>query len=62
MKFEFIKDIKNTLTNTMSRLIAIDLETCQDPEPEGQKDEYCIFEELPNVSAIKKVSSKVDSE
>ena len=44
----------------MSRLIVINPGTCQDPEPEGQEYEYCIFEELPNVSMIKKVSSKVN--
>ena len=60
IKFEYIKGIKNTLVNTMSRLIIIDPDTCQDLEPEGQEYEYCIFEELPNVSMIKKVSSKVN--
>ena len=44
----------------MIRLIVIDTDTCQDPEPEGQEYEYCIFEELPNVSTIKQVSSKVN--
>ena len=54
IKFEYIKGIKNTLADTMSRIIVIDPYTCQDPEPEGQEYEYCIFEELPNVSKIKK--------
>ena len=44
----------------MNRLIVINPDTCQDPQPEGQEYGYCIFEELPNVSTIKKVSSKVD--
>ena len=44
----------------MSRLIVIDSDTCQDPEPEGQEYGNCIFEELPNVSMIKKVSSEVN--
>ena len=42
----------------MRRLIVIDPNTCQDPDPEGQDYGYCIFEELPNASMIKKVSSK----
>ena len=60
IKFEYIKSIKNTLADTMSRLIVIDLNICQDPGPEGQENRYCIFGELPNVSMTKKVSSKVD--
>ena len=44
----------------MCRLIVIDPDTCQDLEPEGQEYWSCIFEELTNVSMIKKVSPKVD--
>ena len=44
----------------MSRLIVIEPDTCQDPEPEGQDYGYCVFEELPNVSMIRKVSPKAD--
>ena len=43
----------------MSRLIVIDSDTCQDPEPEGQRYGYCIYEELPNVSMTNQVSSKI---
>ena len=43
----------------MSRLIAIDPDTCQDLKPEDQEYGHCVFEELPNVSMIKKVSSKL---
>ena len=60
IKFGYFKVIKNTLADTMSRLIVINPDTCQDLEPEGQEYEYCIFEKLPNVSLINKVSSKVD--
>ena len=60
IKFEYIKDIKNSLADTMRRLIAIDPVTCQDVEPEGQEYGYCVFEELPNVSMTKKVSLKAD--
>ena len=44
----------------MSRPIAINLDTCQDSEPEGQECGYCIFEELPNISTIRKMSMKAD--
>ena len=60
IKFEYIKGIKNTLAVTMSRLIAINCDTCQDPEPEGQGYRYSVFEELPNISTIKKVLPKAD--
>ena len=56
-----IQCIKNTLPYTMSRLIAIDPDTYQDPKPEGQEHEYCAFEELPNISKIKKVSPKANA-
>ena len=60
IKFEYIRGIKNNLEDTMSRLIVIDTDMCQYQQPEGQEYRYCIFEELPNVSMIKKVSSKVN--
>ena len=41
IKFEYIKGIKNTLADTMSRLIAINPDTYQDLEPEGQEYGYC---------------------
>ena len=44
----------------MSRPIAIDPDTCQDLEPEGQEYVCCVFDELPNVSMIRKVSLKAD--
>ena len=58
--FEYIKGIKNTLADTMSRLIVIGPDTCQDLEPEGKEYGYCTFEELPIVSMIKKVSLKTN--
>ena len=33
--FEYIKGIKNTLADTMSRLVQIDPEAKLNPEPEG---------------------------
>ena len=46
IKFEYIKGIKNTLADTMSRLIKITPEIIPDPEPPGQEFGYDIFEEL----------------
>ena len=59
IKFEYIKGIKNTLADTMNRLIAINPDTYQDPEPEGQEYGYCIYEELPNVSVIEKYHQRL---
>ena len=60
IQFEYDKGIKNPLADTMSRLIVINPHTYQDPEPEGQEYGYSSFEELPNVSTIKKVSPKAN--
>ena len=43
-EFEYIKGIKNTLTDTMSRLIAANPDMCQDPEAKCQEYGYCIVE------------------
>ena len=53
IKFKYIKGIKKTLADTMSRPIAIDPDTCQDPEPDGQENGYCIYEELPHASMMR---------
>ena len=47
--FEYIKGIKNTLADTMSRLIDIDPQTQQDSEPEGYKFGYYTFDTLPTM-------------
>ena len=44
----------------MSRLIDIDPDTCQDPQPEAQVYWYSVFEELPNISTIRKVSQNTN--
>ena len=44
IQFEYIKGIKNTLADTMSRLIEITPEIEQEPEPPGQEFGYDIFE------------------
>ena len=46
----------------MSRLIASNPDASQDPEPEGQEYGYYMFDELPNVSMIKKVLAKTLNE
>ena len=45
--FEYIKGIKNTLADTMSRLIDIDPQIQPEPEPEGYEFHYYTFDQLP---------------
>ena len=47
--FEDMKGIKNTLADTMSRLIEIDPQIQQEPEPEGYEFGYYVFDNLPNI-------------
>ena len=47
--FEYIKDIKNTLADTMSKLIEIDSQVQQEPEPEGYEFGYYVFDNLPDI-------------
>ena len=61
--FEYIKGIKNTLADTMSRLIDIDPQIQQDSEPEGYKFRYYTFNTLPamevsNIDTTKETSSE----
>ena len=49
IKFEYIKGIKNTLADTMSRLIEIDPQTQSEPEPEGYEFGYYTFDQLPTL-------------
>ena len=61
--FEYIKGIKNTLVNTMSRLIDIDPQIQQDSEPEGYEFGYYTFNTLPaievsNINTAKETSSE----
>ena len=61
--FEYIKGIKNTLADTMSRLIDIDPQIQQDSEPEGYEFGYYTFDTLPamevsNVETTKQTSNK----
>ena len=61
--FEYIKGIKNTLADTMSRLIDIDPQIQQDSEPEGYEFGYYTFNTLPamevsNIDTTKETSSE----
>ena len=47
--FEYIKGIKNTLVDIMSRLINIDPQIQQDSAPEGYKFGYYTFDTLPTL-------------
>ena len=47
--FEYIEGIKNTLAGTMSRLIEIDPQSKQEPEPKGYEFHYYVFDNLPNI-------------
>ena len=47
LKFEYIKGIKNTLTDTLSRLLEIDPDVALPAEPPGTEFGYNFFEELP---------------
>ena len=47
--FEYIKGIKNTLADTMSRLIEIVSKVQQEPEPEGYEFGYYVFDNLPSI-------------
>ena len=45
--FEYIKGIKNSLADTMSRMIDIDPQVQPEPEPEGYEFGYYTFDSLP---------------
>ena len=50
IKFKYIKDIKNTLADTMSRLTDIDSDIKLEPEPKGHEYGYYIFEQLLSIT------------
>ena len=61
--FEYIKGIKNTSADTMSRLINIDPQIQQDSEPEGYEFGYYTFDTLPamevsNINTTKETLSE----
>ena len=61
--FEYIKGIKNTLADTMSRLIQIDPEAKLNPEPEGCEFGYHAFEDMePIKSDIQEIRVSTEKE
>ena len=58
--FEYIKGIKNTLADTMSRLVEIDPQIQPEPEPEGYELGYYTFDALPNIE-ITSIESTLNS-
>ena len=58
--FECIKGIKNTLADTMSRLIEIDPQIQQEPEPEGYEFGYYVFDSLPDIE-VTDIELTIDS-
>ena len=61
--FKYIKGIKNTLADTMSRLININPQIQQDSEPEGYEFGYYTFDTLPaievsNINTMKETPSE----
>ena len=58
--FEYINRIKNTLADTMSRLIEIDPQIQPEPEPEGYEFGYYTFDELPNLE-VSNIESTLNS-
>ena len=56
--FEYIKGIKNTLADTMSRLVNIDPTTKPETEPEGYEFVYYVFDPLPPLS-VKEIDEQV---
>ena len=60
--FEYIKGIKNTLADTMSRLIAIDPQVQSETEPEGYEFGYYTFDQLPALDAQEIQTSPSDEQ
>ena len=62
IKFKYIKGIKNTLADTMSRLIKIDSEMKLEEEEEGKEYGYAIFEGLPPILSKQEIHSLMTGE
>ena len=58
--FEYMKGIKNTPADIMSRLIEIDPQVQQEPEPEGYEFGYYTFDNLPNIE-VTNIESTLNS-
>ena len=62
IKFEYIKGIKNTLADTMSRLIEIDPQVQSEAEPEGYEFGYYTFDQLPVLDVQEIQTSSQDTQ
>ena len=60
--FEYIKGIKNTLADTMSRLIEIDPQVQSEAEPEGYEFGYYTFDQLPALDIQEIQTSSQDTQ
>ena len=60
--FEYIKGIKNTLADTMSRLIEIDPQVQSEVEPEGYEFGYYTFDQLPALDVQEIQTSSQDDQ
>ena len=58
--FEYIKGIKNTLADMMSRLININPQVQQDSEPEGYEFGYYTFDTLPTLE-VSNIETTLDT-
>ena len=61
IEFKYIKGIKNTLADTMSRLIQINPEIILPEEEEGKEYGYAIYEPLPPLPTIEEVITMTGS-
>ena len=59
IEFRYIKGIKNTLADTMSRLIQIDPEIELQEEEEGREYGYAVFESLPPIMTKDEINSLI---
>ena len=53
IKFEHISGVKNTLADTLSRIIKVDPDFKDKPEADGYEFGYSCFEELPPAEVYK---------
>ena len=59
INFEYIKGIKNTLADTMSRLVNITPEIQKESELPGYEFGYCVFEPLEPIKTIPKLINEI---
>ena len=57
--FQYIKGIKNTLADTMSRLVEINLETKLEAEPYSYEYGCYMFEDLPSLQTINAIINEI---